>query len=105
LFHGIPEGCRVVGDSGYDGEPDKVSTTLSGHSPKMKELFARFKSRQETLFRAYKALNVMGGLAFRHKGKQGGGAKERLAVQKLVFGAITIVMQYNMENGRSLFKV
>jgi hypothetical protein len=47
----------------------------------------------------------MGGLAFRHKGKQGGGAKERLAVQKLVFGAITVVMQYNMENGRSLFKV
>ena len=105
LFHQIPEGCRVVGDSGYVGEPKKVSTTLSGHSPKTKELFARFKSRQETLFRAYKALNIMGGPAFRHKGKQGGGAKERMAVHKIVFDAITVVMQYNLENGRSLFKV
>ena len=67
--------------------------------------FARFKSRQETLFCAYKALNITGEQAFHHKGKQGGGAKERLLVHKLVFDAITVVMQYNMESGRSLLKV
>jgi hypothetical protein len=26
----------VVGDSGYIGEPNKISTTLSGHSPETK---------------------------------------------------------------------
>lgn len=105
LYHKVPEGKRLVGDSGYAGEPDKISITLAGHSPETKELFARFKSRGETLFRGYKSLNICGGDAFRHKGKQGGGAQERLAVHKLVFDAITVVMQYNMENGRGLFDV
>ena len=72
--------------------------TIAGHSPETKELFARFKSRQETLFRGYKALGIMGGGPFRHKGKQGGGSAERLAVHKLVFRAVTVVMQYNLEN-------
>jgi hypothetical protein len=55
---------RLVGDSGYDGEPDKVSITLSGHSPQTKELFARIKLRGESHFRHYKSLNIMGGAPF-----------------------------------------
>jgi hypothetical protein len=104
LYHRIRDGKRVVGDSGYVGEPDKVSTTLAGHSDATKELFARLKSRQETLFRGYKALGIMGGKPFRHKGKQGGGSEERMAVHRLVFRAVTVVMQYNMES-RPLFDV
>lgn len=103
-FGTIQFGKRVVGDSGYVGEPDKVSTTLAGHSDATKELFARLKSRQETLFRGYKALGIMGGKPFRHKGKQGGGSEERMAVHRLVFRAVTVVMQYNMES-RPLFDV
>ena len=105
LFHKIPVGKRLVGDSGYVGEADKVSTTLGGHSVEAKRLFARFKSRQESLFRAYKALGIMGGDSFRHKGRQGGGSKERVAVHGLVFDAITVVMQYNMESGFPLFDI
>ena len=86
-------------------EADKVSTTLGGHSVEAKRLFARFKSRQESLFRAYKALGIMGGDSFRHKGRQGGGSKERMAVHGLVFDAITVVMQYNMESGFPLFDI
>lgn len=104
LYHRIRDGKRVVGDSGYVGEPDKVSTTLAGHSDATKELFARLKSRQETLFGGYKALGIMGGKPFRHKGKQGGGSEERMAVHRLVFRAVTVVMQYNMES-RPLFDV
>ncbi len=47
----------------------------------------------------------MGGEPFHNKGKQGGGSTERMAVHKLVFRAITVVMQYNMESGRPLFDV
>ena len=65
LYHQMRAGKRLVGDSGYLGEPDKISNTLAGHSPETKELFARFKSRQETLFRGYKALGIMGGGPFR----------------------------------------
>jgi hypothetical protein len=76
LYHKMPAGKRLVGDSGYIGEPDKISNTLAGHSAETKELFACFKSRQETLFRGYKALGIMGGEAFCCKGKQGGSSTE-----------------------------
>jgi hypothetical protein len=105
LYHLIPEGKRLVGDSGYVGEPDKVSCTLGGHSAKTKELFARLKSRQESLFRRYKSLNIMGGAPFRHKGKQGGGSQERMRVHGLVFDAITVVIQYGLESDDPLFDV
>jgi hypothetical protein len=105
LYHQIKKNQRLVGDSGYVRESDKVSTTLVGHSDETKELFARFKSRGETLFCGYKSLNIMGGLPFCHKGKQGGGSAERMRVHKLVFDAFTVVMQYNMEAGRPLFNV
>ena len=105
MYHQIPDGKRLVGDSGYVGEPDKVSTTLGGHSAEAKELFARLKSRQESLFRYYKSLEIMGGAAFRHKGKQGGGSQERMRVHGVVFDAITVVMQYGLENDAPLFDV
>lgn len=102
LWHKMPAGKRLVGDSGYVGEPDKISTSLGGHSAKAKELFARFKSRQETLFRGYKALGIFSG-AFRHNGKQGGGAEGKMAMHKLVFDAVTVVQQYALETDRPLF--
>jgi hypothetical protein len=46
----------------------------------------------------------MGGKPFCHKGKQGGGSEEQMAVHRLVFRAVTVVMQYNMES-RPLFDV
>ena len=50
MYHRMRAGKRLVGDSGYVGEPDKISTTLAGHSPETKELFARFKSRKRLYF-------------------------------------------------------
>lgn len=47
----------------------------------------------------------MGGAVFCHKGKQSGGAKERMRVHGLIFDAITVVMQYKLENDAPLFDV
>lgn len=105
LYHQVKERQRLVGDLGLVGEPNKISTTLGGHSAKTKELFARFKSRGETLFRGYKALGIMGGESFRHRGKRGGGAKGKMAFHGLVFDAITVVMQYALETDGPLFDV
>ena len=69
----MPEGKRLVGNSGYIGEPTMISTTLGGHSAEVKELFGRFKSRQESLFHGYKALDKMVGHAFCNKGLHKGG--------------------------------
>ena len=105
LYHRIPAGKRVVGDSGYVGETDKVSVTLGGHAPETKAFFARVKSRQETLFGRMKQLKILGGESFRHKGKQGEGSKGRMAVHRLVFDAIIVTMQYTIEAGVPLFDV
>ncbi|KAL3796459.1 hypothetical protein HJC23_004256 [Cyclotella cryptica] len=105
LYHQIPPGKRVIGDSGYLGEPDRVSTILGGHAPEIQELFASLKSRQETLFHGYKALKIFGGKSFCHKGRQGGGSKERVRVHELVFDAVPVLMPYNMKNGSPLFDV
>ena len=59
LYHPIPGGKRLIGDSGYIGEPEKVSATLGGHAPETKEFFARCKSRQESLFTRMKQLNIL----------------------------------------------
>jgi hypothetical protein len=105
LYYKVNEEQRLVGDSGLVGEPNKISTALGGHAPLTKELFARFKSRGETLFRGYKSLEIMGGSSFRHKGKRGGGAKGKMAYHGLVFDAITVVMQYALETDGPLFDV
>lgn len=105
LYHKIPEGKRLVADSGLVGEPTKISTTLGGHSAEVKELFARFKSRQESLFRGYKVLDILGGRAFRNKGPRRGGAQGKMALHGMIFNAITVVMQYGLENGSPLFDI
>jgi len=97
LYHKMPPGKRLIGDLGYVGEADKISTTLGGHSAETKKFFALYKSRQETLFSRYKVLNIFGGEPFRHKGKQGGGEAERLATHKVVFDAVSVVQQYTFE--------
>jgi hypothetical protein len=43
LYFKLPEGLRLVGDSAYEGQPDKVFTTNAAHDPATKELFARMK--------------------------------------------------------------
>ncbi|KAL3786428.1 hypothetical protein ACHAW5_007529 [Stephanodiscus triporus] len=49
LYFKIPEGKRLIGDSGYKGEPSIISTSVDEHSDKVKEFFARAKSGQETI--------------------------------------------------------
>ena len=51
LYFKLPEGLRLVGDSAYKGQLDKVSITNDAHNPETKELFARMKSMQETVFK------------------------------------------------------
>ena len=48
LYFKIPEGKKLIGDSGYRGELSKISTTHDKHSSEVKQFFAQEKSRQET---------------------------------------------------------
>ncbi|KAL3798834.1 hypothetical protein HJC23_004622 [Cyclotella cryptica] len=102
LFFQVPSGRRLIGDSGYVGEAKKVSTTLGDHSKEVKEYFARAKSRQETINARYKNLRMLG-TSFRHKGEKRSGSKGKMDLHELVFDAITVFLQYDLENGNALF--
>jgi hypothetical protein len=63
LYNTVPDGLRLVADSAYKGQFDKVTTTMDAHSSDTKELFARMKSMQQIIFVRFKSFNV---LRFQH---------------------------------------
>ena len=96
----LGEGKKGVGDSGYAGEPNKIVTTKECHSRAFKEFLARVKNRQESLFIRLKSFNILSN-RFRH----GKNTRDKMKLHGLVVGAITVIVQYDFENGRPLFSV
>ena len=98
-FH-LPKNVRLIGDSAYEGQPDKVSTTKDAHSPSTKKLFARMKSMQETCFKRFKNFEVLRE-SFRH----GKGTDDKLMKIKMSFEATAVLVEYDLENSYGLFQV
>ena len=94
LMAKIPNGKRAIGDSGYKGEPTKVSITREDDEPEVKKFKGRIKSRQENFNGRLKNFRVLV-LPFRH-----GHDNHRNA-----FAACCIGMQFEIENGNGLFEV
>jgi hypothetical protein len=94
LIDKIAEGKRAVGDSGYQGEPNKITITREGHSKELKKYLGRVKSRHETFNSRIKSFKVLD-TAFRHGFKQ----------HQQCFEAVCILVQYDIENGHGLFEV
>ncbi len=102
LYFKIPEGMKLIGDSGYRGEPSKISITQSEHSAEVKQFVARVKSRQETFNARLKFFNVLGG-RFRH-GKDAKD-KDKLQAHETCFEAVCVLVQYDLDNGHPLMEV
>jgi hypothetical protein len=90
----ISETQRAIGDSGYRGEPEKISITRSGDSDAVKKFKARVKSRHETFNSRLKAFNVLDS-AFRHG----------FEFHQRAFESVCLCVQYDIENGFGLFEV
>ena len=99
LYFHIPKNVKLVGDSAYAGQPDKVATTKDAHDRQTKELFARMKSLQETVFKRIKDFKIM--RHFRH----GSGTKDRLEKIKIAFEATAVLVEYDIEYEKPLFEV
>ena len=96
----MPDGLRLVADSAYAGQLDKVTTTMDAHDPKTKELFARMKSMQETRFGRFECFKVLS-YRFRH-GKHTDDKLEKIGDS---FDAIAVLIQLDIMNGHPLFDV
>lgn len=100
LYFNIPQSItKLVGDSGYSGQPDKVTTTSDAHAPESKGLFKRIKSMLETCNGRFKNFNVIN-----HAFRQKGGTDEKLRKHKAAFEAVAVLVQYDIESGQSLFE-
>eukprot|EP00804_Cyclotella_cryptica_P014138 CCRYP_005575-RA/>CCRYP_005575-RA protein AED:0.15 eAED:0.15 QI:0/0/0/1/0/0/2/0/214 len=100
LYFNIPDGVKLVGDSGYDGQRDKVTTTMDAHAPDTKALFKRIKSQLESCNGRFKNFKVIRE-SFRH----GQGTDDKLKRHKYSFEACVVLVQYDIENGHPLFEV
>lgn len=100
LYFHVPNNVKIVGDSAYGGQPDKVTTTKDAHAPATKKLFARMKSMQETCFKRFKDFKVLRE-SFRH----GQGTDDKLKKIKMAFEATAVLVQYDLENGYGLLEV
>jgi hypothetical protein len=100
LYFNVPDGVKLVGDSAYKGQTDKVTTTMDGHSAETKRLFARIKSMNETCNGRFKNFKVVRE-SFRH----GSGTNDKLKKIKLAFEAAAVLVEYDIENGHPLFEV
>jgi hypothetical protein len=89
-----------VGDSGYAGVPDKIIISNNDRSKGLKEFLARVKNREETMHSRLKAFNVLGN-RFRH----GHGTDTKLELHGDCVVAVTVMVQYDFENGRPPFQV
>jgi DDE superfamily endonuclease len=94
LIHMIPRGSKAIGDAGYRGEPNYISTK-NVHAPRVVEKFkSRARSRHETFNSRIKAFGSMF-QRFRHG----------VVKHKIAFMAICVICQYQMECGSPLFDV
>lgn len=100
LYFNVPNNVKLVGDSAYEGQSDKVTTTKDAHSRETKRLFARMKSMLETCNGRFKNFKVVRE-SFRH----GKDTDDKLKQIKVTFEAVAVLVQYDIENGHSLFEV
>jgi hypothetical protein len=90
----IPAGKKIIADKGYRGEKAIINTPNSQDHPEVRKFQSRARARHESFngrLKNFRSLDVR----FRH------GVEKH----KIVFEAICVICQYQMENGSPLFDV
>lgn len=98
LYFKLPDGKKAIGDSGYEGMPEKVTVTRDGQSKELKQFLGRAKNRQESLHSRLKSFGALND-RFRH----GKSTKDKLDLHQMCVDAVCVAVQYDMENGRPIY--
>jgi DDE superfamily endonuclease len=89
----IPEGLKRIGDKGYRGEPEKISTNNPHDSTNVKIYKGRARARHETYNKRIKDYQIIR-QQFRNN----------LSKHKIAFEAVCVLIQYTIDNGNPLFE-
>lgn len=89
LYFKLPQGKKVVGDSIYEGIPEKVTCVRNGQSAAVKEFLNRALARHENYngrCAVYKVLSS----TFRHN-------KNKMELHKMCTEAVSVINQYDLK--------
>lgn len=84
----------MIGDNGYIGEPEYLSTPNDLDTDEIVAFKRRARARQETINKRIKEFRILSE-RFRHDIKK----------HKMVFEAICVMVQYDLECERPLFEI
>jgi hypothetical protein len=90
----IEHGKKMIADRGYTGYDEELSTPNALDQPEMKAFKRRVRARQETVNARVKEFRILSD-RFRHD----------LSKHQMVFEAVCVIVQYNIDNERPLFEV
>jgi hypothetical protein len=94
LMSHIPEGKRAIADSGYKGEPTRVTTHRENHSKEMRKFINRVRARHENFNARIKSFKI---LSERFRSDR--------VHHKSAFESVCVLCQYDLENGHPLMMV
>lgn len=94
LKNKIPGGKRAIGDTGYRGEPTTISAPNRHDQEELRKFKSRARLRHETFNGRLKNFHCLAE-RFRHG----------IDKHHICFEAICVIVQYQLENGSSLFDV
>ena len=92
LLFQIPDGKRAIGDSAYEGLPEKVTVKRPGHSQDVFRFLDRAQNRQEAYHARLENYNILY-YRFRH----GKNTEEKMNLHKMVVGAVAVIVEYDMK--------
>lgn len=90
----LPCGKKAIGDRGYRGEKEKISTPNSMDDEELKKFKRRARARHESFNSRIKNFSCLRE-RFRHKEHK----------HKICFEAVCVICQYQLELGSPLFDV
>lgn len=88
LYFKLPEGKKAIGDSIYEGIPEKVTVVRRGQSKEVKDFLKRALARQESYHSRLHAFQVLGSV-FRHN-------KNKMSQHQMCTEAVCVLVQFDL---------
>lgn len=92
LLFQIPEGKKAIGDSAYEGFPEKVTVKRPGHTVEVFTFLDRAQNRQETYHSRLENYNILV-----HRFRHGRDTEEKKSLHKMAVEAVAVIVDYDMK--------
>lgn len=90
LYNALPAGKKAVGDSIYEGVPEKVTVVRNGHSRQVKDFLNRILAREESAHGRLHSFRILSN-TFRHN-------INKMAMHKSCAEACAVITQFNFRH-------